>query len=56
MIAATASAAWKLEGDGYKAVKNNTVPAVTTNKFWLEASLDEDTNEFVLTSTQQLIL
>ena len=57
MIAATASAkTWTLEGDGYKAVENNTVPKVTTNKFWLEATMDEENAEFVLTSTMKLVL
>ena len=50
MLAATSSATWILQGDGYKAAENGTIPATLASYFWLESSLDTDTNEFVLTS------
>ena len=56
MLAATSSATWILQGNGYIAAENGTVPATLGNYFWLESSLDTDTNEFVLTSQVKVIL
>ena len=56
ILAITPSASWTLLGDGWKAEANGTVPKVSKNAFWLQASINEDTNEFVLTSTIQLVL
>ena len=49
--------AWSLVGDGYLCEKKSAyLIGAKKNKFWLEATFDETTDEFVLTSTIQLEL